>query len=100
MECDAQRHQTTRSAAIDAARRSRSAPVADPRPPCAYRYGLAEHRLELHRQAHVALDLDLAAHERHGPVELAGGEVDEIFGLHRDRYVRVFRRSLAAIGLP
>ena len=43
-----------------------------------YRWRLAEHRLQLHGEAHVALDLDLAAHERHRPVELAGGEVDEI----------------------
>src|SRR5450759_300349 len=45
---------------------------------------LAEDVLELHCQPHVALDLELAAHEGHGAVELAINQVQEITGRHGD----------------
>src|ERR1700726_3308593 len=83
-ECDGTRHQTIRRAASGPARRSRTASVASPEPPARASTRLAEHRLELHRKPHVALDLDLAAHEGHGSVELAGGQVDEVLRLHGD----------------
>ena len=56
---------------------------------------LAQHRLELHGEPHVALDLDLAAHEGHGAVELAGGQVDEVGRSHADGDVRVLDAARA-----
>src|SRR4051812_18702921 len=48
---------------------------------------LREHPLQLHRVAHVALDLDLAHHERCHAVELAGGHLLPIVPADLDRGV-------------
>src|SRR5258708_38674429 len=50
---------------------------------------LAKQGLQLHGQPHVALDLELAAHEGHGAVEAALGEGDEVLGGHRDGHAGV-----------
>src|SRR5437763_659888 len=46
----------------------------------------AEDLLELERERHIALDLELALHERHLAVQLAGYEIDKVLRHHRDRY--------------
>src|SRR5690349_1833166 len=43
-----------------------------------------EDLLHLEREAHVALDLELAAHERHLRVELARDHVEVVARRHRD----------------
>src|SRR6185503_122406 len=49
--------------------------------PPGYLHG--EHRAQLHREAHVALDLELAGHEEHLARLLAGKHVQPVLG--RDR---------------
>src|SRR5581483_3260312 len=46
-----------------------------------------EERLHLHREAHVAGDLELPAHEGHLTVQLAGGHVDVVLRCHRHGHV-------------
>src|SRR5258708_16922664 len=58
---------------------------------------LPKNVLELHRQAHVALDLELSAHESHGPVELAVHQVEEVGGGHGDGDVGALRLAAAEL---
>jgi hypothetical protein len=53
--------------------------------------------LQLHGDAHVAFDAELALHERSGRVELAASHVDEVFELHFDGRVgrRIFSGNFA-----
>ena len=44
-------------------------------------------RVELHRDAHVALDLDFPLHERRLRVQLPHRERDHVVVLHRQRHV-------------
>src|SRR5262249_21222524 len=58
-----------------------------------------EQGLHLHRETHVPRDLELAAHEGHLPVQLAGGHVDVVLRGHRHGHVRRRRRPLVDLGL-
>src|SRR6185503_19007237 len=50
---------------------------------------LREHALQLHRVGHIALDLELAHHERGHAVELAGGHLLPVVPADLDRGVGV-----------
>src|ERR1700738_2921183 len=57
-----------------------------------------EEGLELDREAHVALDLELALHERGGAVHLPERDLHVILGRCQERQVRVLDLTLARFG--
>src|SRR5262249_37008312 len=62
--------------------------------------GTLEEALHLHREPHVARDLQLAAHEGHLPVELPHDHVDVVRRRHRERHVGGRGGALRHVGLP
>src|SRR5919204_722321 len=61
--------------------------------------GALEEGLHLDRESHVALDLQLALHERGRSVELAERHLHVVLRVHVDGEVRVIRLTFARFGL-
>src|SRR5215472_11791184 len=64
------------------------------------RSGPPEHGLHADRQAHVPLDLELAAHERGGGVEAPGEDLHEVAGIGDQRQVGALDLALPGGRLP
>src|SRR5262245_29196106 len=61
--------------------------------------GTLEETLKLHRESHVARDLELPAHESHLAVQLPHDHVDVVLRRHGERHVRRGRGALLDVRL-